>query len=66
MTHLRQQMIEDMQLRSLSKSTQVAYVRSVRQFAEHCGKSPDQISEQELRQLCWPKMHIRPKTRCSG
>jgi site-specific recombinase XerD len=43
-------MIEDMQLRGLSKSTQVAYVRSVRQFAEHCGESPDQITEQEVRQ----------------
>jgi integrase/recombinase XerD len=50
MTPLRQQMIEDMQLRGLSKSTQVAYVRSVRQLAEHYGKPPDQISEQELRQ----------------
>jgi integrase/recombinase XerD len=50
MTPLRQQMIEDMQLRGLSESTQVAYVRSVRQLAEHCGKSPDQITEDELRQ----------------
>jgi site-specific recombinase XerD len=50
MTPLRQQMIEDMQLRGLSKSTQVAYVRSVRQLAEHYGKLPDQITEQELRQ----------------
>jgi site-specific recombinase XerD len=43
-------MIEDMQLRGLSESTQVAYVRSVRQLAEHCGKSPDLITEDELRQ----------------
>ena len=50
MTTMRQRMIEDMQLRGLSERTQVAYVRSVRQLAEHCGKSPDQISEQELRQ----------------
>jgi site-specific recombinase XerD len=43
-------MIEDMQLRGLSKSTQVAYVRLVRQLAEHCGKSPDLVTEGELRQ----------------
>jgi len=50
MTHLRQRMIEDMQLRGLSESTQETYLRTVRQLAEHYGRSPDQISEEELRQ----------------
>jgi len=50
MTPLRQKMIEDMQLRSLSKTTQDAYVRAVRRLAEHYGKSPEHISEEELRQ----------------
>jgi integrase/recombinase XerD len=49
MTPLRQRMIEDMQLRGLSEKTQDAYVRAVRQLAEHCGKSPDCINEEELR-----------------
>jgi integrase/recombinase XerD len=49
MTALRQKMIEDMQLRGLSKRTQDSYVRAVRQLAEHYGKPPDQISETELR-----------------
>jgi integrase/recombinase XerD len=49
MTPLRQRMIEDMQLRGLSEKTQEAYVRAVRQLAEHYGKSPDHISEEELR-----------------
>jgi site-specific recombinase XerD len=43
-------MIEDMQLRGLAERTQVAYVREVRRLAEHYGRSPDQISEEELRQ----------------
>jgi site-specific recombinase XerD len=43
-------MIEDMQLRGLSENTQVAYVLAVRQLAEHYSKSPDQITEEELRQ----------------
>jgi site-specific recombinase XerD len=43
-------MVEDMQLRGLSEKTQESYVRAVRQLAEHCGKSPDRISEEELRQ----------------
>jgi len=43
-------MIEDMQLRGLSERTQESYIRAVRQLAEYYGKSPDQVSEEELRQ----------------
>jgi integrase/recombinase XerD len=50
MTPLRQRMIEDMQLRGLAGRTQEAYVAAVRQLADHYGKSPDQISDEELRQ----------------
>lgn len=50
MTALRQRFIDDLQLQGLSARTQEAYVRAVRQFAEHYGKSPDQITEEELRQ----------------
>ena len=50
MTALRQRMIEDLQLRGLSKNTQIAYVRVVRQLSEYYGKSPDRISEEEVRQ----------------
>lgn len=50
MTPLRQRMVEDMQLRGLSEKTQEAYVRAVRQLAEHYGKSPQHISDEELRQ----------------
>ena len=50
MNPLRQKMVEDMQLRGLSEKTQDAYVRAVRQLAEHSGKSPDCINEEELRQ----------------
>jgi len=50
MTELRQKMIEALQLRGLSERTQECYVRAVRQLAEHFRKSPDLISEDELRQ----------------
>lgn len=50
MTPLRQRMIEDMQLRGMSEITQDRYVRAVRQLADHYGKSPDKITEEELRQ----------------
>lgn len=46
---LRKRMIEDMQLRGLSPGTQKAYVRAVRDLAAYYNKSPDQISEEELR-----------------
>ena len=50
MTPLRQRMIEDMQFRSCSARTQECYVAAVRQLAEHYHKSPDQLSEEDLRQ----------------
>lgn len=50
MTHLRQRMIECLQLRGLSERTQESYVQAVRQLAEHYRKSPDSITEEELRQ----------------
>jgi integrase/recombinase XerD len=50
MTELRQKMIEALQLRGLSERTQESYVQAVRQLAEHYHKSPDLITEEELRQ----------------
>ena len=50
MTELRKKMIECLQLRGFSERTQEAYTRAVRQLAEHYHKSPDLITEEELRQ----------------
>lgn len=50
MTPLRQQMIEDMQLRGLAKRTQEAYVRAADGLAAYYRKSPAEVSEAELRQ----------------
>jgi integrase/recombinase XerD len=49
MTPLRRRMLEDMQLRGLAPKTQQAYIRAVRQLAEYYDKSPDLITEEELR-----------------
>ena len=49
MTALRQQMLEEMQLRGLSSRTQQSYLGAVRQLAEYYHKPPDQISAEELR-----------------
>src|SRR5207245_6641775 len=56
MTKLRKRMIECLQLRGLSERTQEAYVRAVRQLANHYHKSPDLITEEELRQYF---LHIK-------
>ena len=50
MTELRKRMIESLQLRGLSERTQEAYLRAVRQLAEHYHKSPDLVTEEELQQ----------------
>lgn len=49
MTPLRQRLIQDLQLRNLSLNTQEAYVRAVAKLAQHYGKSPDQLSQDEVR-----------------
>ena len=49
MTDLKQRMIEDMQLRNFSKRTQESYVRAVGQLAGFCWKSPDLVTDEELR-----------------
>jgi integrase len=49
MIPIRRKMIEAMQLHGLSEATQKSYVRHVRQLTAHYHKSPDQLSEEEVR-----------------
>lgn len=49
MTPLRKRLIDDLQLRGMGERTQQMYVRAVRQLSEHYNKSPDKITEEELR-----------------
>lgn len=50
MAPLRQRMIEDLQLKGYSTSTQKLYVSAVRQLCEHFNKPPGRITEEDLRQ----------------
>ncbi len=45
----RQRMLEDMQLNHLSENTQNNYIRGVRKLARHYKRSPEKISEKEVR-----------------
>ncbi len=48
-TPLRQRFLEDLQLKGLSERTQECYVIHVKKLAEYYHKSPEIISEEELR-----------------
>jgi site-specific recombinase XerD len=50
MTPLRKRFLEDMQLHGYSPKTQSCYVGAVRNLARHYGTSPDQLTEEQLRQ----------------
>jgi integrase/recombinase XerD len=49
MTLLRQQLIDEIQLRGFSPNTQDSYVRSVAGLAQFFHRSPDQIGDQEIK-----------------
>ena len=49
MTHLRQQMIRELELQRKSKYTIQTYVTAVKQLAAHYGRSPEQITRDQVR-----------------
>lgn len=49
MTHLRQRMSEDMQVRNFALNTQLSYLQQVSLFARHFGKSPDLLGREDIR-----------------
>lgn len=49
MTHLRKMMLEELERRNYSKETTRRYLRFVERFAQHFGKSPEQLGLEHLR-----------------
>ena len=66
MTELRKRMIQDLQLRGYSERTQEMYVRAVRQLAEHYRTSPDQITEEQLREYFLYNKNVRQWSRTAS
>jgi site-specific recombinase XerD len=50
MRTLREQMVEDLQLKGLTAKTQRVYLREVSNYAKYFGKSPEELGEKELRE----------------
>jgi integrase/recombinase XerD len=62
MTPLRKRMTEDLQLKGYSPKTQLAYLQAVQKLAGHYGKSPAEVSEEELRAYF---LHLAQTERCA-
>jgi integrase/recombinase XerD len=49
MTRLRQRMLEDLRVRNYSPRTESIYIQHVARFAAHFGRSPDQLTPEDIR-----------------
>ena len=56
MTPLRQRMIDDMRLAGFATRTQDVYIQAIRRLAAHYMRSPDVLSEEEVRAYL---LHLR-------
>ena len=56
MTPLRQRMIDDMRLAGFAERTRDVYIQAVRRLAAHYMRSPDLLSEEEVRTYL---LHLR-------
>jgi len=66
MTDLRKRFTRDLQLRNFSERTVEAYVRAVRQLAEHFNKPPDTINEEELKAYFLYNRNVRKWSRAAS
>jgi integrase/recombinase XerD len=66
MTDLLQRFAQDLELRGLAERSVEAYVRAVKLLSDHFRKSPDQITEDELRQYFLYNKNIRKWARTTS
>jgi len=63
MTELRRRMLEDLQLAGYTPKTQKSYIDAVRGLAKHYKRSPDQLSEEEVRRFFLHLVNVRKAAR---
>jgi site-specific recombinase XerD len=56
-------MLEELQRRNYSQHTTRSYIHSVKQFAEHFGKSPDKLGAEEIRRY---QLYLLNEKKCSA
>jgi len=66
MMEFSKRMTEDLQLRGLSETTQKMYVRAVRKLCDRYNKSPDLITEEDLRQYFLYLKNVKKFSRTSS
>ena len=66
MTELKERFICDLQLHNFSERTVEAYVRAVKQLAQHYNKSPDLICEEELKKYFLYNRNVRKWSRAAS
>ena len=49
MTHLRKQMLEELQRRNYAQNTARTYIKIIERFAKHFGRSPDRLGPEQIR-----------------
>lgn len=59
MSTLREQLLQDLQLKGATAQTQRIYVREVSNYAKYFGKSPEELGEPELKTYLLHLMHER-------
>lgn len=59
-------MLQDLQLRGMSDSAQHNYLRAVRKISEHFGKTPDLITDEELREYFLYLKNVRKFSRSAS
>ena len=66
MTDLFQRFSEDLQLKGLSQKTVKMYTRAVKQLTKHYQKSPEEISDEELREYFLYNKNVRKWSRVAS
>ena len=65
MMEFKKRMLEDLQLRDLSGTTQKIYIRAVSQLALHCQNPPNRVTDEDLRRYFLYLKNVRKLSRAA-